>query len=424
LELKCEINGCLAKFNVVVPAARVTEEYEKRLKIVMKSAELPGFRVGRAPRNLVDIYFGDKIKQKIIQDIVVEAYTEGVKQENIYPLTSPSIVDLQYEKGKDMCFSMLFEIRPKIEFDNYRNLSLTKTVEEVTEEQIDAELKLLQDKFAKLVDVKNDRGIKEGDVVIVDFEYSVNGRKNKKENDIIEVGGRSFLPEFEQKLLGAKRGESLKFTLSIPKDFINPEMAGQDVIFNVIIKEQKEKQLPPLDDEFAKDVGEYETLEELKQAIRKECIEASEQNAIKELKKNIQDILVERCDFPLPNVLVKEEVEYLCWKLTYDMSLQGINLPERLKCKDMDMDELREKLTPYAEKKVKILLILDHIAKKENITVTEEEYKNWVLNNFRATPELIRECLNNEERKESIMADMIIDKTLNFLLDVADIKYS
>ncbi|MFH1097875.1 MAG: trigger factor [Candidatus Desantisbacteria bacterium] len=418
MQLECEYKeNCQVEFKVVVPEKMIQERYKKELNAVIARTELPGFRMGKVPKDMVETRFGKKVKQETIQKLINESCAEGIKQHDIQPVSRPSITNIQYEDQKDLSFSAIIEVKPTIEFEDYRNIPLIKKILEVKDTDIEMQLQYLQDEHAVLIDV-DDRPIMSGDVVIVDFDYMLDGVRQSKENDLMEIGKDTSLPEFEEKLIGLGIGEKTTFTLTLPENFINPQMAGTDITFNVEIKGLKEKQLPALDDEFAEDMGDYETIEDVKEVIREDLGKENDRKAQETLKDKVIEALLERCDFQLPKSLVDQETTFLCDEFVFYFQQHGAQMPEEL----MDKKTLHQKFQPKAEKKLKSLLILEHIALKENITVSDEEYKKWVFANFRGKPEKIRECLNDEEKKDARMHEMLIDKILNFLIDVADIK--
>jgi len=417
VQLECEYkDNCQVEFKVVVPEKMIQERYKKELNAIIAKTSLPGFRMGKVPRDVVETRFGKKIKQETIQKLINESCTEGIKQHDLQPVTRPSITDIQYKDEKDLLFSVSIEIKPSIEFEDYRNIPLIKKILEVKDDAVESQLQYLQEEYAVLIDI-DDRPIMKGDVAIVDFDYLLNGVRQSKENDLMEIGKDTALPEFEEKLIGLRIGEKTTFTLTLPENFINPQMAGTDITFNVEIKGLKEKQLPAIDDEFAKDMGDYETIEDIKDAIRENLGKENDKAAQEALKNKIIGALLERCDFQLPKSLVDQETAFFCDEFVSYFQQHGTDMP-----KGMDKETLHQKFQPKAEKKLKLLLLLEHIALKENITVSDEEYKKWIFANFRGKPEKIREYLIDEEKKDAKMHEMLIDKILNFLIDVADIK--
>ncbi|MBI4752762.1 trigger factor [Candidatus Desantisbacteria bacterium] len=417
MQLECEYkDNCQVEFKVVVPEKMIQEKYKKELNAVIARTSLPGFRMGKVPRDIVETRFGKKAKQETIQKLINESCAEGISQHDIQPVTRPSITDIQYEDEKDLSFSAIIEVKPRIEFEDYRNIPLIKKILEVKDDAVESQLQYLQEEYATLIDV-DDRPIMKGDIAIVDFDYMIDGVKQSKKDDLMEIGKDNALPEFEKNLIGLRIGEKTTFTLTLPENFINPQIAGTDITFNVEIKGLKEKQLPVLDDEFAKDMGEYETLEDIKDAIREDLGKENDKAAQETLKGKVIEALLERCDFQLPKSLVEQETAFLCDEFISLVQQYGRQMPE-----GVDKESLHQKFQPKAEKKLKSLLLLEHIALKENITVIDEEYKKWIFANFRGKPERIREYLNDEEKKDSKMHEMLVDKILNFILDAADIK--
>ncbi|MFH1859922.1 MAG: trigger factor [bacterium] len=419
MQLECEHkDDCQVEFKVVIPKEKLVTSYEKELNAVLARVELPGFRTGKAPKNMVASRFSHKIEKETVQKLISEACTEGMRQHDLQPVALPIIDNIRYKEREELSFTALIEVKPRIEFEDYRNISLIKKIAEVKDEDIESQLQHLQNEYATLVDVDDNRPAMYGDVAIVDFEYTVNGVTQNKENSLIEIGKDTALPEFEERLAGLRVGEGATFTLTIPENFINPDIAGKDATFKVKMNELKQKHFPAIDDEFAKDMGEYETIDDVKAAIRNELVAMNEATAQNVLKGKMIEKLLERCDFSLPKTLIKKETEILVEEFLLYLQGQGIQPPENVMAKE----SLSQKFQPRAEKKLKSLLILEHIALKENITVSKEEYKNWIFTDFRGDAEKIREYLSDEEKMDMKMHEMLIEKILNFLLDVADIK--
>jgi trigger factor len=419
VQLECEHkDNCQVEFKVVISEGKIVSRYEKELNAVLAKVELPGFRVGKAPKHMVASRFSHKIEQETVQKLISEACAEGIRQHDIQPVALPVVDNVRYKDRKELSFTALIEVKPRIEFEDYCNIHLVKQVVEVKDDDVNSQLQLLQEEYATLVDVDDNRPTANGDVVIVDFEYIVDGVKRNKENSLMEIGRDTALPEFEKNLIGLKVGENATFTLAVPEDFINPDIAGKDATFTVTMKELKQKQLPAIDDEFAKDMGECETIDDVKKEIKKTLSAINESKAKDVLKSKMIMNLLERCDFSLPKTLIEKETTIFYEEFLYNLQKQNIHLPEDM----IKQESLRQKLQPKAETKLKSLLILEHIALRENITVSEEEYKNWIFTNFRGDAERIREYLNDEEKKDMKMHEMLIEKILNFLLDNADIK--
>jgi trigger factor len=419
VQLECEHkDNCQVEFNVVISEGKIVSRYEKELNAVLAKVELPGFRVGKAPKHMVASRFSHKIEQETVQKLISEACADGIRQHDIQPVALPVVDNVRYKDRKELSFTALIEVKPRIEFEDYRNIHLVKQVVEVKDDDVNSQLQLLQEEYATLADVDDNRPAANGDVVIVDFEYIVDGVKRNKENSLMEIGRDTALPEFEKNLIGLKVGENATFTLAVPEDFINPDIAGKDATFIVTMKELKQKQLPAIDDEFAKDMGECETIDDVKKEIKKTLSAINESKAKDVLKSKMIMNLLERCDFSLPKTLIEKETTIFYEEFLYNLQKQNIHLPEDM----IKQESLRQKLQPKAETKLKSLLILEHIALRENITVSEEEYKNWIFTNFRGDAERIREYLNDEEKKDMKMHEMLIEKILNFLLDNADIK--
>ncbi len=419
MQLECEHkDDCQVEFKVVISEENVAAKYEKELNAVLGMVELPGFRAGKAPRKMVASRFHQRIHKETVQKLISEACAEGIRQHDLQPVALPVVDNIHYKDREELSFTALIEVKPRIEFEDYRNISLVKQVVKVRDEDVDAQLQQLQEEYATLVDVDDNRPAIMGDIAIVDFEYRVDDVTQSKENSLIEIGRDTALPEFEENLIGLQVGQNATFTINIPENFVNPEIAGKEAAFTVEMKELKQKHLPAIDDEFAKDMGEYETIDEVKDAIRKSLEAMNEENAQEVLKGKLIMILLSKCDFSLPKTLLQKETEILCEEFIAYLKAQNIHPPKDV----FNEESLRQRFQPKAETKLKSLLLLEHIALRENIAVSDEEYKNWIFTNFRGDAGRIREYLGDEEQKDLKMHEMLIEKIFNFLLDNADIK--
>ena len=421
MQLECEHkDDCQVEFKVAIFEEKIAARYEKELNAVLARVELPGFRAGKAPKHMVASRFNHKIQQEVVQKLISEACAEGIQQHNIQPVALPVVDNIQYKDREELSFTALIEVKPRIEFEDYRNIPLIKQVVEVKDEDVEFNLQQLQEEYATLSDVDDNRPAMMGDVTIVDFEYMVDGAKYTKENSLMEIGRDTALPEFEKSLIGLRVGESSTFTLAVPENFINPDIAGKDVSFTVKMKELKQKQLPAIDDDLAKDIGEYETIDDVKKAIRENLAAINENKAQEILKGKLIMSLLSKCDFSLPKTLIEKETTILWEEFIFHLNQQNVERTEDI-IKNKK-EQLFQMLKPKAERKLKSLLILEHIALRENIAVSEEEYKNWIFTNFRGDAVSIREYLNDDEKKDMKMHEMLIEKILNFLIDNADIQ--
>lgn len=417
---KCEL-----VLKITISKEEVNREIERKYRELGLTARVAGFRKGKVPRKILENRYGQLVEKEALETLISNGYKQVIKEKNIPVVSQPEIEEVKYiRKDEPVSFSARVEVKPQIEVNNYKGIPLKKKVTKITDKDVENALRRLQEKYTPIEVV--DKPIGKNSIVIFDFESFKDGTpipNGSQKNILLEMGKNFFPPEFERQLLKLKKGDEKEFKIKLPKDYSEPSMAGQKITFKVRINEVKERATPPaLNDEFAKDVGEFNTLKELKEALRKDLIKAAEFDAKRKLKEEIITILSAQHSFPLPRTLVEKEINYILVNLEVTLHLQGKTLEDYLNMKNMTIDACREEFRPQAIENLKRFLILDSIAKKENIDVSDEEYEAWVKNNFRGEPAKIKKYLEDNLQSANLKQELRIEKTLDFLVEVADIK--
>lgn len=365
-----------ACFNIEI----TEKEFEKAIqKAYLKNRNkfnIPGFRKGKAPRKIIELNYGEGIFYEDALNIILpQAYEEAVESLELEPVDSPEVDIEQLEKGKPVILKIEVTIKPEVKLGNYKSIEVEKVEYNVTDEDVERELKAIQEKNARIVDA-SDREIKEGDIVTIDFKGFIDGEQfegGTAENQRLEIGSNTFVQGFEEQLIGKKKGDKVDVKVTFPEDYFNENLRGKEATFEVVIHEVKEKELPKLDDEFAKDVSEFDTLEEYKNSIRERLEKEAKDREKIEFENKLVDKVVEEAEVDIPEAMIEHQIEHEIDDFNYRLRLQGLDIDQYLNLTNSKLEDLKKQIRPLAEKRVKTDLVLEAIGKKENIKVTEED---------------------------------------------------
>ncbi|MCM3739932.1 trigger factor [Oceanobacillus luteolus] len=402
------------------------EEFDKALdqafKKVVKDVQLPGFRKGRIPRGLFEKRFGvESLYQDAVDIVLPEAYTKAIDEADIFPIDQPSVDIEQIEKGKTLIFKAEVEVKPEVTLGDYKGLEVEEESVEVTDEDVEKELESLREQHAELI-VKEDGEVKEGDTVVIDFEGFTDGEAfegGKGENHNLEIGSGQFIPGFEEQLVGKKSGEETEVEVTFPEEYHSEELAGKEATFKVTIHEIKTKELPELDDEFAKDVDdEVETLEALKAKKKEQLTEQKKQAADTAKREKLIEQASEKVEVEIPEVMVENELDQMLSEFEQRLQMQGMTLEMYSQFSGQDEDALKEQMKEDAAKRVKTSLTLEAIADAENLEATEEDV-NQELENMAGMYGVDKEQLVQilGGNTETIKNDLKIRKAIDFLVE-------
>lgn len=365
-----------ACFNIEI----TEEEFEKAIqKAYLKNRNkfnIPGFRKGKAPRKIIELNYGESIFYEDALNIILpQAYEDAVERLELEPVDSPEVDIEQLEKGKPVILKIEVTVKPEVKLGNYKSIEVEKVEYNVTDEDVERELKAIQEKNARIIDA-SDREIKEGDIVTIDFKGFIDGEQfegGTAENQRLEIGSNTFIPGFEEQLIGKKKGDNVNVKVTFPEDYFKENLRGKEATFEVVIHEIKEKELPKLDDEFAKDVSEFDTLEEYKNSIRERLEKEAKEREKIEFENKLIDKIVEESEVDIPEAMIEHQIEHEINDFNYRLRLQGLDLDQYLNLTNSKLEDLKKQIRPVAEKRVKTDLVLEAIGKKENVKVTEED---------------------------------------------------
>jgi trigger factor len=416
-----KLEGNQGVLTVEVDAEKVNESLDSAFKKVVKQVNVPGFRKGKMPRPLFEKRFGvESLYQDAIDLMLPDAYTAAIEETGIDPVDRPEIDVEQIEKGKSFIFTAKVIVKPEVKLGEYKGIEVEKFNTTVTDEDVDNEIKGLQEKQAELV-VKEEGKAELGDTVVMDFEGFVDGEAfegGKADNYSLELGSSQFIPGFEEQLVGLGTGESKDVEVSFPEEYHATELAGKPAVFKVTLHEIKGKELPELDDEFAKDVDdEVETLDALKEKIKSRL----EHDKKHQEEHRIQDTVVEKAtaasEIDVPEIMFENEVDRMLQEFEQRLQMQGMNLELYFQFSGQNEQALRDQMKEEAEQRVRGNLTLEAIGKAENIEASEEELNEELekmSSQYNMTVENIRTALGN---LDALKGDIVARKTVQFLVD-------
>jgi trigger factor len=419
-----EISSVQRKIQVELPPEIVSTEFSKAYKALGKSVRVKGFRTGKAPRSVLQGIYGDEIKGQVRSQLVEESLGEIIKERNLQIVSRPEIEANELEEGRPFSFSAVFEIKPEIQVKDYLGVEVEKVRLAISEKQVEQALERLRESHARLEPVENRDVAERGDFVTVDFDGNLGDRPfsgGKGENYVLEIGSGQALPQFEEGVAGCKIGERRQVRVDYPDNYPNREIAGKPVDFSVVLREIKRKVLPQLDDDFAKDHGECGSLEELKTAIRSRLENELKHIQDEQLKEQVIGRVIEKNSFTPPPSMVERQTRYLIERQQNRGSGQTSAEPEA----GVSMEEIRKNLEPRAVRQVQATLLVEKIAQLENIAVADKDVQERIDQVVRAAGErakTIREYYSRPESRDELRAQLVFDRTANFLLERAQIK--
>lgn len=420
-----EISSIKKKVSIEIPEDQVTKEVESFYKDLGKKAKIKGFRPGKVPRDILERYFKDYVKAEVVQKLIQDTYPQALSEADLQPVSPPVIDPGEFVEGNSYQYSAVIETKPDITLGGYTGLKIEGKKEGAKDEEVEERLKALQNLHANLKTLSEARPIQAGDYVILDYEASMGGKPlegGKAVDFTVEVGSGQFIPAFEEKLIGVKPEEEKTMEVSFPEDYGYQKWAGKTISFDVKIKEIKEKILPPLDDEFAKDLGDYSSFEELREKLKGEIEKEKELALERQLKDLVVDQLLEANPFEVPESLVEEQAKAMVSDTKLRLAAQGVVL------KNMGVSEekLQEDYRAMAQKQVRTFLILEKIAGQEGIEVTEEEAEGRLREmseRMHQKFDVVKRYYEKNGLLPEVKAGIIRDKTLNFLLEKAMVNY-
>ncbi len=419
-------NANEVKLKITVEAEKFDEAIKK---VYFKSAKyfnIPGFRKGKAPMQIVEKYYGKEIFfEDAFNEVAGEALEEAVKENKLEVVSRPDIEVTQIEKGKDLIFTAIMQTKPEAELGKYKGIEIKKIEYNVSDEDINHELGHMQEHNSRLISIE-DRPVESGDIATIDFEGFVDGvafEGGKAENHDLEIGSNTFIPGFEDQIIGMKIDEEKDINVKFPEEYFSKELAGKDATFKVKVHEIKKKELPKLDDEFAKDVSEFDTLKELKEDIKAKKEKQNEERAKYETQDAVIKAVCENIKVEIPSGMIEMEIDNMLKDIENRLSYQGLKLEQYLQMMGKTQEEMRKEYEPQAIEAIKSRLALEAVIKAEKIKATdkeiEEKMKEMAKNYGKENDE---EFLKNENVKNYVKQGLESEKAINFLVENAKIK--
>jgi len=412
------VEGCKHALEITVPLAEVEQETERAAAQIQGKARLPGFRPGKAPLSIVKTRFAGDIRQEVLDALVPRFLQAAVEQDNLQLVGRPNISDVHFHTGEPLRFRAEFEVAPTFDLGEYRGVTVTYNEPTVSDADVDERVEQIRDQKAQYVN-EDPRPLVDGDYAVVSLE-SLEGvaEKVSQEELMLKIGDEATMKEFSESLRGASPDEAREFEVTYPEDYDRPNLAGKTVKFRAVVKAVRRKDLPELNDEFAKDLGDFKTLDELKETIRKSIFQEREHRAKEDAKQQLIDKLVDTHEFPVPDAYIDRQIQINVENQLRSLAAQGVD-PNQIK---LDWEKVRETQKPRAIRDVKASLLLDKIGEREAIAPTQEEVDREVARIARQQREALavtRAKLQKEGGLARIAGHIRTDKTLNFLFDQA-----
>ena len=427
--MKCKVekteNANEVKLELTIEAQKFEEAIKKVYFQSAKYFNIPGFRKGKAPMNIVEKYYGKEIfYEDAFNEVVPAELEEALKENNIEVVSKADIDVKQIEKGKDLIFTAIFQTKPEAELGKYKGIEIPKIEYTVSDEDINHELGHMQEHNSRLISVE-DRPVEKGDIVVIDFEGFVDGvafEGGKAENHELEIGSNTFIPGFEDQIIGMKIDEEKDINVKFPDEYFSKDLAGKDATFKVKLHEIKKKELPELDDEFAKDVSEFDTLEELKKSIKDKIEKDNEQKQKYETEDAVIKAVCENIKVDIPSGMIESETEDMLKNIETRLSYQGLKLDQYLQIMGKTAEEVKKEYEPQAIEAVKSRLMLEAVVKAEKIEATEDEIVEKVKEMAKNYGKSDEELLKNENLRNYIKSGIETEKALDFLVKNAKMK--
>ncbi len=413
------------KLSFAVEAEKFDEAMKKVYAKTAKYFTIPGFRKGKAPMNMVEKQYGTEIfHEDTFNELVPEIYETAIKENNIQVVSNPDIDITQIGKGKDLIFTAIVQIKPEVKLGKYKGIELKKIEYNVSDHDIEHELGHMAEHNARLVSIE-DRPVEKGDITVIDFEGSIDGvpfEGGKAEKHELEIGSNTFIPGFEDQIVGMKLEEEKDITVTFPEDYFSKELAGKPAVFKVKLHEIKKKELPKIDDEFAKDVSEFETLAELKNSIKERMQKANEEKAKYEMEDAALKAVSDNVEIDIPSGMIDAEIDNMMKDIEQRLQYQGLTLAQYFTLSGKTEAQVREEMKEQAEKAVKSRLVIEAIIKAEDIKPEEKEVEEKLKEMAKNYGKTEEEMSKNEYIKEYIENNMKVEKAIEFIVNNAKIK--
>lgn len=415
-----------ATLKITAPAAEVNAGYKKAVKKIADQVNIPGFRKGKAPRAIIEMHYGkEAVKQEAFEIVANKAYSEALDQEKLIPVSDPKVEESTFEEGKDMELTIKVTLKPEPELGEYKGLHVEKKEVEITDEQVDAQIKDMMGRDAKMVVAEEGAVIEKGDFAIIDFAGTVDGEPfsgGEGKGYPLEVGSNSFIPGFEDQLVGLSKGDSTDVEVTFPEDYFVKDLAGKEAIFKVNIQDVKRKELPELNDEYVASKTDFKTVEELRANYKERMQKAAEANTKAEYEHELIDLAVANAKFSVPEIMIEDKISQMVEEMKMSLESRKMSLDMYMQYTGLDMAKIRENQRPVAEENVKTDLVLDAIAKAEDIQVDMADVDAEIAAisaQHGASPEEVKKIIKGNGTMGLLLANILRRKAAHVVIDSA-----
>jgi len=420
------LNPLEKKVSVRIPADVVTREMEATYRSLNQKIKLKGFRPGKVPQSILSRLYKNQVEEEVANKLISHSLAEAVKEYNLAPVSEPNVLNHAFTAEKDFTYAVSFEVKPEFTVQDYVGLEIEVPQVVVTEEEIETELKKLQENHAQLKPLEESRPVREKDMVLVDFEGTWAGQPIegwRVVNHLVEAGSGTLVGDLDKNLIGMHIGEEKDVNLTLPADYLKKDLAGKEISVHLKVKEIKEKILPEVDDEFAKDLGEYQTIKDLKEHLHNLITERKKEEIRQITKEKILDKLVAQHSFSVPKSMIERQVQSFLARAELQLAREG----RRIESASPEGEKLRETFLPLAEREVRGSLILEKIAEKEKISVSESEvdaHLEKLAKRLNRRVEAVKNLYQQRNLMDELRQQVLEEKTLDFLIEKAKIKIS
>lgn len=415
-----------ATLKITLPAEEVNKGFKKAVAKIAGQVNISGFRKGKAPRNIIEMHYGkEAVKQEAFELVANQCYTEALEQEKLIPVSDPKVEDSVFEENKDMELTIKVTLKPEVKLGDYKELHVEKEAVEVTDEAVEEQVQGLRSRHAKMVEAEEGAVIEKGDFAIIDFAGTVDGEPfsgGEGKGYPLEVGSNSFIPGFEDQLVGLKKGDSTDVDVTFPEEYFVKELAGKQAIFKVNVQDVKRKELPELTDEYVAANSDCKTVEELRASYKERMQKAAENNAQIAYEKALIDLAVANAEFEVPEIMIEDRVTQMIDEMRMSLEARKLTLEQYMQYSGIDMKQLRERQHDAAVENVKTDLVLDAIAKAENIQVSMEDVDSElsaIASQHGATLEDVKKIIKSNGTMGLLLANILRRKAAHVIIDSA-----
>ena len=419
-----KLENNMAKLTIEVPAEELESAIEKAYQKNKSKISVPGFRKGKVPRKMIEQMYGKEVfYEDAANELIPGAYDKAVKECEEEIVSSPKIDVTQIEAGKPFIFTAEVALKPEVKLGKYKGVKVEKIETEVTDEEVNAALDKERENNARTISVE-DRAVKDGDMTVIDFEGFVDGvafEGGKGENYPLTIGSGAFIPGFEEQLVGAELNKETEVNVTFPKDYHAEDLKGKAAVFKCTVKEIKEKELPELDDEFASEVSEFDTLAEYKEDMKKKLAEKKENEAKNKKEEAAIEAIINDSEMDIPDAMVETQQRQMVEEFAQRLQMQGLSLDQYFQFTGLNVQMMLDQVKPQAEKRIKSRLVLEAVAEAENFEVTEEELEKELARMgemYQMEVEKVKELLDDYQ-KDQIKKDLKVQKAVEFIVENA-----